>query len=426
MLVEKKKDKIKILTISDMPIVLSGVATQTKYLLEGLLKTGRYQVLSIGAAIKHQQYNPLRIDEYNGDWVILPTDGYGNPQLMREILDVEKPDVIWFMTDPRFFTWLFEMIDEVVDRGIPLLWNTIWDNGPTPTFNKFYYDSCTFLGCISKLTYGIMKDLGLEHKAEYIPHAVPAGTFKILDEKLVQEEKLRLFGKEKKDSFVVFYNSRNARRKKTNDAIAAFKQFADAIGDKPGEKCFFVMNTDPHDPEGSDLLQLCSMLNLDPSQITFLKDRVDFDKLALLYNMADVTICASAEEGFGLSSLESLMCGTNVISTKTGGLQEQNVDPDTGEVFGVSVEPVSKLLVGSQQIPWIYSDHPSHQQFVDAFVKVYGMSKQDRDELGKRAQESVVKRYDLDRMIGQWDKAITKCADDFKNGNPRRIRVRSF
>lgn len=426
MLIEKNPNKIKLLTIGDMPLVLSGVALQSKYIFEGLLKTGRFQILSLGAAIKHQNYQPLRVQEYNGDWIVVPVDGYCNPQLLREVLDTEKPDAIFIMTDPRFYTWLFEMVDEISDRGIPLLYNTIWDNLPTPTFNKFFYDSCDFLGCISKLTYGIMKDLGLEHKAGYIPHAVPKEIFYPMDEKVVQEEKVKLFGKEKENSFIVFYCSRNARRKKTNDLMVAFKQFADKIGDQNGEKCFLVMNTDPKDPEGSDLLQVAQMLQLKPSQITFSQNRIEFDKLALLYNIADTTSCVAAEEGYGLSSLESLMCGTPVISTKTGGLQDQNVNPETGEVYGVSIEPVSKLLVGSQQIPFIYSDHPSHQQMSDALFQMYSLSRIQRKEIGKRAFESVLKRFSMNTMIDKWDQAITKCVDEFKDGNPRRVRVRSF
>jgi len=318
------------------------------------------------------------------------------------------------------------MVDEVSDRGIPLLWNTIWDNKPTPTFNRFFYDSCDFLGCISKLTFDIMKDLGLEHKAEYIPHASPPGTFKVLDDKTVQEERIKLFGQEKKDSFIVFYVSRNARRKKTNDQVAAFKKLADQVGDQNGEKCFLVMNTDPNDPEGSDLLQLAQMLGLKPSQITFSRERIEFDKLALLYNIADITTCCSAEEGFGLSSLESLMCGTPVVSTKTGGLQDQIIDPDTNEVFGVSIEPVAKLLVGSQQIPWIYSDHPSHEQITAAYKQMYDLGREKRREIGKRASESVLRRFDMNTMIDRWDKAIINCVNDFKNGHPRRIRIKSL
>ena len=39
-------NKIKIFTISDMPLSPSGVGTQTKYIIEALLETGRYQVVS--------------------------------------------------------------------------------------------------------------------------------------------------------------------------------------------------------------------------------------------------------------------------------------------------------------------------------------------------------------------------------------------
>ena len=426
MLIDPKPGKLKILTITDHPLVPSGAALQTRYLLEGLLKTDRYQFLSLGAAIKHDQYNPIRIAEFGTDWVIVPIDGYGNPSMLREILDLEKPDAIFCVTDPRFFTWMFEMVDEIVDRGVPLFWWDIWDNLPTPTFNRFYYDSCTFMGCISKLTYGIKKDLKLDHKAEYIPHAVPVDVFKPLNEFMVQAERIKHFGNTKKDSFFVQYVSRNARRKKTSDVLVAFKQFADEIGDQDGEKCFLVMHCDPHDPEGGNLIEVANMLKLKPTQITFSKDKVEFDKMALLYNMADVTICISAEEGFGLSSLESLMCGTSVISTKTGGLQDQNVDPETGEVFGASLEPAAKLLVGSQQIPFIYSDHVSHQQVVDALKQVRDLGREKRKEIGVRAHASVVKRFDMSRMIKQWDDAITKHAQLFKDGNPNRIRVRSF
>ena len=47
-------DKIKIFTISDHPLSPGGVGTQTKYIIEGMLKTGKYQFVSFGGAVKHQ------------------------------------------------------------------------------------------------------------------------------------------------------------------------------------------------------------------------------------------------------------------------------------------------------------------------------------------------------------------------------------
>jgi hypothetical protein len=37
--------KIKVLTLSDHPLSPSGVGTQTKYFIEALLKTGRYEFI---------------------------------------------------------------------------------------------------------------------------------------------------------------------------------------------------------------------------------------------------------------------------------------------------------------------------------------------------------------------------------------------
>ena len=94
-------EKIKILTISDHPLSPSGVGTQTRYFIESLLKTGRYEFVSVGGAIKHKSYNPVKTEEYGEDWIIIPVDGYGNPEFLRSILRNHRPDILWFMTDPH-------------------------------------------------------------------------------------------------------------------------------------------------------------------------------------------------------------------------------------------------------------------------------------------------------------------------------------
>ena len=44
------KEKIKIVTIGDHPLSPSGVGTQTKYVCEALLKSGRFEILSLGGS----------------------------------------------------------------------------------------------------------------------------------------------------------------------------------------------------------------------------------------------------------------------------------------------------------------------------------------------------------------------------------------
>ena len=54
--------KKKILVLSDHPLSPSGVGTQTKYMIEALLKTGRYQFVCLGGAIKHHDYRPVKVE----------------------------------------------------------------------------------------------------------------------------------------------------------------------------------------------------------------------------------------------------------------------------------------------------------------------------------------------------------------------------
>ena len=87
--------KIKVLTLSDHPLSPSGVGTQTKYMCEALLNTGKFEIISLGGAIKHQKYNPIKVEPWEDSWTIIPVDGYGTPEMIRSILRAEKPDILW-------------------------------------------------------------------------------------------------------------------------------------------------------------------------------------------------------------------------------------------------------------------------------------------------------------------------------------------
>ena len=95
--------KIKVLTLGDHPLSPSGVGTQTRYMIEALLKTGKFKVISFGGAMAHNDYQPVRLEGWGDDWTIFPIDGYGEPDQIRSILRNERPDILWFMTDPRFY-----------------------------------------------------------------------------------------------------------------------------------------------------------------------------------------------------------------------------------------------------------------------------------------------------------------------------------
>ena len=169
--------KKKILVLSDHPLSPSGVGTQTKYMIEALLKTGRYQFICLGGAIKHHDYTPIKVEGWGNDWVIYPVDGYGNHEIIRSLLQKEKPDVLWFMTDPRFYEWLWEIENEI-RANVPMMYYHVWDNFPYPQFNGKYYRSNDKVVCISKVTHEILQNVAPEIDSQYLPHAVHSNIFK--------------------------------------------------------------------------------------------------------------------------------------------------------------------------------------------------------------------------------------------------------
>ena len=390
--------KKKIFVIADHPFSPSGVGTQTKIFIESLISTGEYSFICFGGAIKHNDYSPQKIDPYGDDWVVYPVNGYGTQETVRSIIRTERPDLLWFMTDPRFFAWLWEMEDEIRPL-IPMVYYHVWDNYPYPDFNKIWYDSCDHVACISKVTHDIVSTVAPNVDSEYIPHSVDSNFFK----PLTNEEKSDLREKSNidDDKFVVFWNNRNARRKQSGSLIFWFAKFLERVGK---DKARLIMHTDPKDQNGPDLVAQIANLDLTNGEVQFSKDKVGPENLAAMYNVADVTVNISDAEGFGLSTLESLSCGTPIIVNMTGGLQEQVTNGE--EWFGIGIEPSSKAVIGSQDIPYIYEDRISENDFIDALEKMYNMSKAEREELGAQGRQHVLKNYNFNTLQESWRQTI--------------------
>ena len=385
--------KIKVLTISDHPLSPSGVGIQTKNMIEALLKTERYQVISLGGAVKHQKYDPIKVGDYGDDWVIIPIDGYGDHEKIRSILRTQKPDIMWFMTDPRFYEWLWE-IDNEIRAHVPMVYYHVWDNHPAPVFNKIFYDSNDLIVSISKVTHDVVSEVTKEVENIYLPHAVDDNFFKPMSDDQIKKIRIE---KGVDDKFVFFWNNRNARRKMSGSLVHWFKKFCDKIGD---DKAVLIMHTDANDPYGQPLDHLIHHFGVNNGQVMISREKVGPEVLSMMYNISDCTINISDAEGFGLATLESLSCGTPIITTMTGGLQEQVTDGESW--FGIGIEPCSKALIGSQQVPYIYEDRISEDDFIGALTKMYEMKSEDRKSLGRSGRNHVMKNYSFKGYKDKW------------------------
>ena len=409
----------KILFLCDDIRMTSGISTMAREIVIGT--SHRFNWVNVGGAIQHPDAGKrldISQDTNNimgipdASVLIYPINGYGSPELIRQLLDLEKPDAIMFFTDPRYWTWLFQMENEI-RKKVPMVYLNIWDDLPAPLYNKSYYESCDTLMAISKQTLNINKlvlgDKIANKILKYVPHGIndkiffPINEFMVNDYKAMEDKKKALFG-DNIPEFIVFYNARNIRRKCTSDLIAAYSIFCDSIGKEKAKKCALLMHTQIADDNGTELGVVKDLL-CDPEyqRVVFHDARIPANEVNWLYNMSDVTALISSNEGWGLSLTESLMVGKMIIGNVTGGMQDQMrfEDEDGNWIdfdenfcsnhFGtykkhgdwvVPVFPSNLSIVGSIPTPYIFDDRCDFREVAKAIEEVYNLSVEERESRG--------------------------------------------
>ena len=442
----------KIMLLCDDIRLHSGIATMAKEIVMGT--SHHFNWVNLGGAIKHPDKGKrLDISAETGKHAgiddasvfIYPIEGYGDADTLRKIMAMEKPDAIMIFTDPRYWIWLFQIENEI-RKKIPIVYYNIWDDYPAPLYNEAYYESCDALLAISKQTENINK-LVLGEKAKdkiikYVPHGINEDIFKPLTSEEKQSElykgvKQKIFG-DKEYDFVALFNSRNIRRKNPGDVILAWRHFTEQLPKEQAQKCALVMHTQAVDQNGTDLRAVKELL-CDPEYCNVILDENKFtsEEMNCMYNLADVNVLISSNEGWGLSLTEAMMAGKMVIANTTGGMQDQMrfVDKKGNWIefdekfpsnhrgtykecgkWAVPVFPSNLSLVGSVPTPYIFDDRCNAEDVAQALNQIYSLTPEEREERGKSAYEWVTSdesRMSARKMCQNMIESIDDTLDTF-------------
>ena len=224
------------------------------------------------------------------------------------------------------------------------------------------------------------------------------------------EFKKKIFG-DKKYDFVLFFNSRNILRKRTSDAILAYRYFIDQLPEDQAKNCCFLLHTEKVNDHGTDLEAVIELLaNKNKYNIVFteLPAQLNVDQMNLLYNSTDAQILLTSNEGWGLSLTEAILAGNPIIANVTGGMQDQmRFEDEDGNWFTPSAEipsnhtgkykkcgewafpvfPTSRTLVGSSQTPYIWDDTCRPEDAALQIAQIYNLSSEERQKRGLAGRE---------------------------------------
>ena len=410
----------KVLLICDDIRVHSGIATVAREIV--IHTAHHFNWVNVAGAIQHPEKGQrfdLSADTNktagieDSSVMLYPVDGYGDADIIRQLIQIESPDAIMLITDPRYFVWLFSIENEI-RKHIPITYLNIWDDYPAPIYNKPFYEACDLLMGISKQTVNINR-IVLGDKADnkilkYIPHGLNNEIFKPLDK---NDEKLKEFKKQlfkgKEYDFALLFNSRNIRRKQIPDTILAYKYFIDQLSETEAKKCVLVLHTERINEHGTDLDAVIELLcNEEKYNIIFTDNKYDAYQMNLLYNCTDAQILLTSNEGWGLSITEAILAGRPIIANVTGGMQDQmRFEDEDGNWFTPSPEvpsnhtgrykkhgswafpvyPTSRTLVGSPPTPYIWDDTCRAEDAAEQIMAVYQLTPEERNEIGLEGRE---------------------------------------
>jgi glycosyltransferase involved in cell wall biosynthesis len=174
--------------------------------------------------------------------------------------------------------------------------------------------------------------------------------------------------------------------------------------------------------------------------VMFTSSRIEQETLNEFYNLVDCTINIANNEGFGLTTAESLMSGTPIITNVTGGLQDQcgfiksNNEEFTADDYiklgtlhnkkqweslshgewVVPVWPVAHNINGSPLTPYIFDDRVNDEDVANAIMEVYSWGKEKRKENGLKGREWAMGKISAKVMCDTMVEGIETTLNNFE------------
>ena len=370
-----KKDKLRIMPISDSPWAPTGFGTNTKNVAALLVKDGHhigYGGCQNPAHIKYETSWPLGQVEEKVEWENLPImfpgqERFGEKSFQQWIKNF-KPDVIWTHLDFQMFMHIahtknpheakiplrdkdgkllskkkrMELVNQmykVLAQGPPWKWAATipFDGQPCVPSWQEALDQIDYKICMSRYGQLCMEEefKGCE-ESWYIPHGVDCTLFKPIMEPMYGDTPLKDIAGE---AFVVGCVARNQHRKNIPQLIKGFKEFVDR-NDLTPDQAKLILHMDWNDamgwkfPDFTEQYGLTEYLLPPKMGILDAGEALTESSMAHLYNCMDVFVLPTAGEGFGIPTIEAMACGTPVAVTNYTTAWEiiKEDDPETANI----------------------------------------------------------------------------------------------
>lgn len=473
--------KIRVLALCDSPTSATGFAQVSKNILNGLAKTGKYEIDVIGI-----NYNGDYYDREKFPYNIYPAkpegyrDMYGRGRVLDAINGSETKanlmvgwDLLFTIQDPFIIEGAglefpfaenirsrIEMFARIVDKSIWFKWigyfpidSEIKENWVTrsialanvpvayceygkkeilkfdrdPYEMKFHFQPTPN----SPKKLANIKIPSIEKTIQVIPHGVDVSVFKPLPKDEVTKFKKEFFGKAlKEDTYLVVNISRNQPRKDLPRTLAVFSEFKKKV---PNSHLYLHCQ---NDDLGGSIREFARTFGLIEGEDYSLPDSFSagtgysVETINRIYNAADVCITTTLGEGWGFITTESMAAKTPIIAPYITSIKDifgdfnPKLPLEEQELRGIPVK------AGSTSSEWIslgYSDNErirpltNVDDMVEKMLWVYN-NPEKVEKITERAFKWV-QNLKWENIVKQWDDLFTKTYNQLETERARGLDI---
>ena len=109
---------------------------------------------------------------------------------------------------------------------------------------------------------------------------------------------------------------------------------------------------------------------------------------------------------------------TPIIVNMTGGLQEQVTDGKNW--FGWGIQPSSKAIIGSLEVPYIYEDRISKEDFINCLKKAIALTPAKYKKMADAGIAHINKNYRFEDYESRWVEIIDSAIERYGSWENRK------
>jgi glycosyltransferase involved in cell wall biosynthesis len=272
-------------------------------------------------------------------------NGYGNVSVLRESLQIIKPDIVLMFTDINAVQYVFNISNEIRSRAKLIVYDALESSLINKAYTTYRAEIDDFV-TYTRRSQSLLNTAGIE--STYIPFGINTDEFKLLTDDEHEKFKKQVLQEELKDVVTFLWHGINNSRNRVLDVVHAFEKAY-----KQNNKIALMMLFQGYEADYTPIQNY--IMDYAP-RLPIVVDEQANSRLTVNahYYMADAYVSIPTVSKFEFGALRALATGrTPMLSSTVGADDIAAYAASDDDYFSAKVIPtITTSLTGVEAVPY--------------------------------------------------------------------------